>query len=111
MLLHFRDNYPHGFLLAAPDKEFEDAGDLPWNTDIEAEFYEVGAVLNRKGEISAFNVEFVSDGAILNDILAYVKQKPPPGLYTVPELGLKDVPFDVVLEKIKEYYKKSIIEP
>ena len=30
-----------------------------------------------------------------------------PGLYTVPELGLKDVPFDVVLEKVKEYYERK----
>jgi len=107
-LLHFRDYGAfHGFQLLAPDSEYEDAGDMEWNVQIEEEFPEVGAVLNRHGEIVNFSVETVFGPKIIKHILTYVKSNPPPGLYTVPELGLKNVPFDVVLEKVKEYYERK----
>ena len=69
--------------------------------------------VNNKNEIVFLDQELVGDRLegnfeVLKEILQRIEAQ---GLYTVPELGLKDVPFDVVLEKIKEYYEKSIIEP
>ena len=105
--LHLQNFGVWGVKLRAENGEYEDAGDLPWNEAVEDEFYEVGAVLNRKGEVMSFEISLPMGPDIMEDIIRYVKQNPPPGLYTVPELGLKDVPFDVVLEKVKEYYEKK----
>jgi hypothetical protein len=98
----------NGFQLLAPESEYEDAGDMEWNVRIEEEFPEVGVVLNRHGEIVNFSVETVFGPKIIKHILAYVKSNPPPGFYTIPELGLKNVPFEKVLEAVKEYYKKHL---
>jgi len=65
--------------------------------------------INNKNEIVFLDQELVGDYLegnfeVLKEILERIK---PEGLYTVPELGLNDVPFDVVLERVKAYYKRQ----
>jgi len=67
--------------------------------------------VNSRHEIVFLDHELVGDRLegnfeVLKEILKRIKPK---GLYTVPELGLKNVPFDVVLEKVKEYYERKLI--
>ena len=65
--------------------------------------------LNEKGEIVYFEKELFGNlmktFKLLDNIVHVIN---PEGLYTVPELGLKDVPFYKVIEAIKERFLENL---
>ena len=65
--------------------------------------------VNDKGEVVYLWQELVGDGweanfEVLREILKKINPK---GLYTVPELGLENVPFEKVIEAVKERILKG----
>jgi len=65
--------------------------------------------VNDKGEVVYLWQELVGDGWEANfEVLEGILEKiNPRGLYTIPELGLKDVPFEKVIKTIKERFLKG----
>ena len=65
--------------------------------------------LNERGEITYFEKELFGDPAgtfkLIDQIIHEINPK---GLYTVPELGLENVPFEKVIEAVKERILKGI---
>ena len=59
--------------------------------------------LNKKGEIVYFEKELFGDlHGTFKLIDRIINRINPKGLYTVPELGLENVPFEKVIEAVKE---------
>ena len=84
------ENYPESLLL---DDE-----------EIEAEYPEVQPLVDRENKVRFLDFEFIglNDERILEDFSQHITKKKFNGLYTVPELGLENVPFEKVIETVKE---------
>ncbi len=110
MKLHFTpEPYLDGVELdshKAKDKDFDRAEEL--YKELVEDIPELSLAADEKGRILYLYIELYGDRPIGG--LEYLSEKTKnfsiPGFYTVPELGLKNVSFDVVLEKVKEYYER-----
>jgi len=111
MKLHFSlEPYLDGLELnsqEAKDEDFERAEEL--YKELVEYMPELSVATDKKGRILYLYLELYGDRPIggIEYLIEATKRVPIPGLYTVPELGLKDVPFNVVLEKVKEYYERK----
>jgi hypothetical protein len=100
MLLHFED-VKSGFRLKSDrvgDKEF------PFPSLL------VEVLTNDQGEVTFVDWVFMSSPVEdLRFELSYMKGRIEiPGLYTVPELGVKNATFKEVLEAVKKYYEAKL---
>jgi len=80
-----------------PEKKLYD------DKETEAEFPEVQLMKDKEGYIRYVDFEFIglNDKEVLRAFESYVKKLSPKGLYTVPELNLKNVPFYKVIKTLK----------
>jgi len=69
---------------------------------------EANVVINKDSEIESYSQEFAGRNVVggLDWWSKTVKGLGCKGLYTVPELGLEDVPFHEVIKAVKDYYSK-----
>jgi hypothetical protein len=98
MLLHFEGG-DEDFILYGGKEEFENE----WANGLRRVGCFSIVYVNQKGEVVYLSVEAPFGPDCILEMVKWVKQNPPPGLYTVPELGLKDVSFYKVL---MEAYKR-----
>jgi len=89
------------------DEDFDRAEEL--YKELVENIPELSLAADERGRILYLYLELYGDRPIggLEYLLEKTKTFSIPGLYTVPELGLKNVPFDVVLEKVKKYYERE----
>lgn len=98
MILHFKD-----FL-----EEYELDSKLE-GKQVETENALISIFVNEKEEIVYLGQELTGDGweanfEVLEEILKKIN---PQGLYTVPELGLKNVPFEEVIKAVRKRILKG----
>lgn len=111
MLLHFSAS-PFGFLLYS---EYDTEKENDWSNALES----IGCIslidVNDKGEVTYLSAEAPFGPDCILEMAEWVKQNPPPGQYTVPELGLKDATFYEVLmacyQRVKEEFEKLRTSP
>jgi len=105
MILHYKGD-SLGFVLSGGDEEFENE----WSRKLESIGCYNTVYLNEKGEVVYLDVEAPFGPGCILEMAEWVKQNPPPGKYTVPELGLKDATFYEVLmacyQRIKGEFEK-----
>jgi hypothetical protein len=93
------------FFLEGGPEEFENE----WTDGIESIGCYTIAYVNEKGEVVYLDAEAPFGPDCILEMAEWVKQNPPPGKYTVPELGLKDASFYEVLmacyRKVKEAFE------
>lgn len=91
----------HGFTLE--DRNYPE-NLLHDDEETEAEYPEVQLLVDKENKVRFLDFEFIglNDEKILEDFSRYITQKKLNGFYTVPELGLENVPFDKVIEAVKE---------
>jgi hypothetical protein len=100
MILHFED-VKSGFRLKA---------DRIGNRELPFPSLLVEILTNNKGEVTFVDWVFLSSPVEdLKFELSYASNKiEVPGLYTVPELGVKNATFREVLEAVKKYYETKL---
>ena len=110
MILHYKGD-SLGFILSGGDGEFESE----WSRKLESIGCYSTVYLNEKGEVVYLDVEAPFGPDCILEMAEWVKQNPPPGKYTVPELSLKDATFYEVLmacyQRIKEKFEKLRTSP
>ena len=103
MKLYFK-SYRFGFILKS-DRSLEV---LKEDSFRDIALY-IDILVTEKEEIAFVNWPFLKDP--LKEIeteLKYFKKISIPGLYDVPELGVKNATFVKVLEAVKKYYEKKL---
>ena len=108
MILHYEGD-AFGFTLFGGDDEYENE----WSEQLESIGCYSIVYLNQKGEVVYLDVEAPFGPDCILEMAEWVKQNPPPGIYTVPELGIKDAPFFEVLlacyNRVGKEFKKDFI--
>ncbi len=96
----------HGFTLENKDYPENYLYD---DEETEAEYPEVQLLVDREGQVRFLDFEFIglNDEEILKNFSQYVSKKSFKGLYTVPELGLKNVPFEEVVKAVRKRILKG----
>ena len=103
--LEFED-YTTGFLLKDPQvKSVDSLGEFD---ELEQEFFEAATGINKTGRIRYFKFELWKSPEQIEDLIESPLISQIPGLYTVPELGVKNATFKEVLEAVKKYYEAKL---
>jgi|GEM_PF-2871855 len=100
-----------GFTLWGSDDEYENE----WSEEFESVGCYNTVYVDKNGEVAYLDVEAPFGPDCILEMAEWVKQNPPPGKYTVPELGLNNVSFYEVLiscyRRVKEEFEKTKTVP
>ena len=105
MILHYEGD-AFGFTLWGSDEEYENE----WSEEFESVGCYNAVYVSKNGEVVYLDVEAPFGPECILEMADWVKQNPPPGIYTVPELGIKDVPFFEVLLACYKRVRKDLQE-
>jgi hypothetical protein len=103
--LRFED-YTAGFLLEDP--QVEDVDSLEEFEELEQYYFEASTGIDEAGRIRYFDFELWKSPAQLEGLIKNPLISQIPGLYTVPELGVRNATFKEVLEAVKKYYETKL---
>jgi hypothetical protein len=103
--LHFEDFGFGGFRL---EDRTVDYLNLPELEELTAHYPEIETAVDKDGNIHLFTFEIWQSIEQLDDLLEDPLLSEIPGLYTVPELGVKNATFKEVLEAVKKYYEAKL---
>jgi hypothetical protein len=104
MILEFKDGGA-GFRLESPELDKYDEQDL--SEEYTGEFGD-NVWTNEDGEIVHYDYAFRHDSDTLDFEIKEIDKYKVEGLYTVPQLNLRDVIFKEVLKAVRRYYLQKL---
>jgi hypothetical protein len=105
MILHFEA----GDMYFQLEDRSVDVLSLPEHEELMSYYPEAETAVDSDGNLRFFGFElWGSPEQQLNDLICDPLISQIPGLYTVPELGVKNATFKEVLEAVKKYYEAKL---